>query len=150
MGLEVDGFVLINPTEGAASDTVAYVKRLGVGINIREYLKNKNIEVKKLILDDVDANLYTSEEGNSNFDVFAKSEDKDTSSEPFELPELLSLNSIRVNHLNASYIDLKSNTDARIGDLNLSLDASYSPNNIDANLNVDINNLVYKQSDDST
>lgn len=150
VGLEVDGFVLINPTEGAASDTVAYVKRLGVGINIREYLKNKNIEVKKLILDDVDANLYTSEEGNSNFDVFAKSEDKDTSSEPFELPELLSLNSIRVNHLNASYIDLKSNTDARIGDLNLSLDASYSPNNIDADLNVDINNLVYKQSDDST
>ena len=43
VGLEVNGFVLINPTEGAACDTVAYVKQLGVGFNVREFLKNKNM-----------------------------------------------------------------------------------------------------------
>lgn len=149
VGLEVDGFVLINPTEGAVCDTVAYVKQLGVGFNVREFLKNKNIEVKKLVLDNVDANLYTAADGSSNYDVFAKSEDKDTSSEPFEMPELVSLSSIRVNHLNANYLDEKSKVDANISDLNIAVDGTYKTDNIDADVKIDIMGIGFNMNGDS-
>lgn len=150
VGLEVEGFVLVNPTEGANSDTVAYVKQLGVGLNVREFLKNKNIEVKKLVLDDVDANLYTAADGRSNYDVFKTSDEKDTSSEPFEMPELVSLNSIRVNHLNANYLDEKSKIDASIADLNIAVDGTYMTDNFDADVKVEIDGVGLNMKSDSS
>ena len=94
VGLEVQGVSLVNPMEGAVSDTLARIGSVGVGINLREYLKNKNIEVTKLVVDDVAANLYTNKEGKSNYDVFPSSDEDTTASEPFEMPELVSLKSI--------------------------------------------------------
>lgn len=149
VGLEVEGFVLINPTEGAPSDTVAYVRQLGVGLNVREFLKNNNIEVKKLVLDDVEANLYTTENGTANYDVFPSSEDEDTSSS-FEMPELVSLKSIRINHLNANYLDKKSKIDARLADLNIAVDGSYSADNIDADVKVDVDGVAFDMKSDSS
>lgn len=149
VGVEVEGFVLVNPTDGAPSDTVAYVKQLGVGINVREYLKKGNIEVRKLVLDDVDANIYTAADGSTNYDVFVTSDDTSTS-EPFEMPELISLNSICVNHLNAVYQDNKSKIDACLSDFNFAVDGTYQPDNIDAKIKVDIEGVDFVMKGDSS
>ena len=42
VGLNVEGVTLINPMDGASNDTLANISSVGVGINLREYLKNKN------------------------------------------------------------------------------------------------------------
>ena len=148
VGLDVEDVVLINPTEGSPNDTVAKIESLSVGFNIREYLKTSNIEVKKLVLDNIDATIYTSADGRSNYDIFVSSEE-DTTTEPFQFPELVSLKSIRVNHLNTIYLDEQSKIDARISDLNFDVDGSYSPDNIDADIKLDIQNVDFDMSSDS-
>lgn len=150
IGLEIEGFVLVNPTEWAVNDTVAYVKQLGVGINVREFLKNQNIEVKKLVLDNVDANLYTAADGRTNYNVFNVSDEKDTTTKPFEMPELVSLNAIRINHLNANYLDEKSLVDAFVEDLNIAVDGTYKTDNVDADVKIDIEGVGLDMKSDSS
>ncbi len=151
VGLNVEGVTLINPMDGASNDTLANISSVGVGINLREYLKNKNIEVTKLVLDGVDANLYTNEEGKTNFDIFPSSDDLDTTpSKPFEMPELVSLKCVKVKRLNASYIDEKNSIAALLKEFNLAVDGSYEPDKIDADVNLGIEHLAFNLKSDST
>ncbi len=150
VGLNVEGVTLVNPMDGAVSDTLAHIGSLGVGINLREYLKNKNIEVTKLVLDGVSANLYTDTAGRSNFDIFPSSDKPDTTpSEPFVMPELVSLKSIKVKHFNASYVDDKAQMAATLGNLNLGIDGKYVPDNIDAKVRLDIDDVDFRIEGDS-
>lgn len=151
VGLNVEGVTLVNPMEGAVSDTVARIGSLGVGINLREYLKNKNIVVTKLVLDGVSANLYTDTAGHSNYDIFPSSDTQDTtSSEPFQMPELVSLKSIRVKSLDATYFDDKARMGATLGNLNLDVDGKYVPDNIDAKVRLDIDDVEFSLKGDSS
>ena len=149
VGLNVEGVTLVNSMEGAGNDTLARIGQLSVGFNLREYLKNDNIEVTKLVLDDVDANLYTNRDGESNYDIFPSSEDT-TESEPFQMPELVSLQSIRVKNLAASYIDESSDIKADLAKLNLSVDGCYKPDNIAAKVRMNVGNLDFTMDGDSS
>lgn len=150
VGLKVEGVAVINPMEGAVSDTVAHVKELCVGINLREYLKNKNIVVTKLLLDQTTANLYTNREGASNFDIFPASETPDTTSEPFQMPDLVSLKSIRVKRLNATYVDDQSQLKACLKETDLAVDGHYTPQGIDAKVDMLIDRVNFALSGDSS
>lgn len=150
VGLEVQGVSLVNPMEGAGSDTLARIGSVGVGINLREYLKNKNIEVTKLVVDDVVANLYTNKEGKSNYDIFPSSDEDTTASEPFEMPELVSLKSIKIKKLGASYLNEALNTTATLDNLNLAVDGKYETNSIDAKVRLDIDSVAMLVDGDSS
>lgn len=150
VGLEVEGVTLINPMESAVSDTLARIGSVGVGINLREYLKNKNIEVRKLVIDGVSANIYTNKDGKSNYDIFPSSETDTTPSEPFEMPELVSLQSIKIKHFNASYLDESSNMSARLDELSLSVDGKYESDNIDGKVRLDVDALDFLLDGDSS
>lgn len=150
VGLEVQGVSLVNPMEGAGSDTLARIGSVGVGINLREYLKNKNIEVTKLVVDDVAANLYTNKEGKSNYDIFPSSDEDTTASEPSEMPELVSLKSIKIKNLGASYLNEALNTTATLDNLNLAVDGKYETNNIDAKVRLDIDSVAMLVDGDSS
>lgn len=150
VGLEVQGVSLVNPMEGAVSDTLARIGSVGVGINLREYLKNKNIEVTKLVVDDVAANLYTNKEGKSNYDIFPSSDEDTTASEPFEMPELVSLKSIKIKKLGASYLNEALNTTATLDNLNLAVDGKYETNSIDAKVRLDIDSVAMLVDGDSS
>ncbi len=149
VGLNVQGVTLINPVEGAPNDTLAQVEEIGVGFNVREYLKHGNIEVKKLVLNKAKANIYVSKEGKANYDIFKTSEDT-TASEPFEMPDLVSLKSVRVKHLDVSYLDKSANMQAGVKNFNLGVDGEYNPGNIDAKVDFDIANLDFMMSTDSS
>lgn len=149
VGLDVEGVTLINPMEGSPNDTLANIGNVSVGINLREYLKNKNIEVTKLVVDNVSATLYTNVDGQSNYDIFPSSDDT-TSSKPFEMPELMSLQSIKVKHLDADYRDESSNMLAALDELNLAIDGLYEKNNIEAKMKLDVDELKFKMYGDSS
>ena len=72
IGLKVDDVTLIYSMYGAKSDTVTSIGSVCVGFNLREYLRNGNIEVTKLVVENVDANLYTDSSGCSNYDVWRR------------------------------------------------------------------------------
>ena len=137
VGLEVEGVNIINPTAGAKSDTVASIDNLVVGVNLREFLKNNNIEVTKLLLINPQVNLYTDSAGNSNFDIFPKSDNVDTpDTSSFTMPELVSLQSIKIKKLTASYIDEQNNLAADIANLYLNIDGEYNAEDVDVKLDL--------------
>ena len=84
-GLEVEDVVLINPyhlPEGNAlaasavqNDTLARMKSLTVGLDVKAFLKDGTIIVRQLRVDDTYANLYTDPDGWSNLDIFAPGEE---------------------------------------------------------------------------
>ncbi len=74
-GLRVDGLYLINPTEGAQSDTLLAAPEVVATVNVMEFLKHSNLVVRELSLPDAVANIYIAADGTTNFDVFALSSD---------------------------------------------------------------------------
>ncbi len=138
VGLDIQGVCVINPVLGAPSDTVACIDHLAVGVNLREYLKNSNIEVTKLHLQNTHANCFTNAEGLSNFDIFPSSDEADTSSEPFVMPALVSLKSIAVEHLEATYIDEQSGVEAHLHETDLSVDGRYDGGKLDACMKLNV------------
>lgn len=149
VGLEVDDVLLVNHIEGTPNDTVAKIGSVSVGFNIKEFLKNDNIVVKKLVVDDVDATLFTDSCGNSNFDIFAAGDTLEES-EPFEMPELVSLESIRINHLNTVYSDQSNDINASLKDLNLKVDGLYKPDNVKTDVKMDIDGVDMTMISDSS
>ena len=87
VGVEVENVVLVNPYElpkdnalaanAVQNDTLARIRSLTVGLDLKAFLKNRSIIVRQLRVDDVVANLYTAPDGWSNLDIFAKSEEEE-------------------------------------------------------------------------
>ena len=132
LGLEVKNVALVNPVEGAPSDTLLRVGKLVVGIDVKSYLKRRNIVVKQLQLDDTKANLYIAADGMSNFDIFPKSED--TTSSSFELPDVIMLHSIAINNLDATWTDRQHGMEALADDVNLTVEGDLAHGNLQSEL----------------
>ena len=60
LGLDVKGVTVINPVEGAATDTVAHVDRLTLSVDAMGFIKRGDIDVKGLDVADGTAYIYTS------------------------------------------------------------------------------------------
>ncbi len=78
-GVSVKDACLINPMEGAQSDTLVAVPELLVSLKLIDAIHG-NICIKRFHLRDATANIYIAADGTTNFDVF-KSEDDDEEEE---------------------------------------------------------------------
>ena len=158
VGVEVENVVLVNPYELPAdnalaakavqNDTLACVRSLTVGLDLKAFLKDRSIIVRQLRVDDVVANLYTAPDGWSNLDIFSKGEEKeeeDTSSSG--LPETIQLEKIVVNNLAAQYCNLQQQMLARADNLDLNLNGSWVEKQIDADLSLDVACLLVDMRD---
>ena len=158
VGVEVENVVLVNPYELPAdnalaakavqNDTLARVRSLTVGLDLKAFLKDRSIIVRQLRVDDVVANLYTAPDGWSNLDIFSKGEEKeeeDTSSSG--LPETIQLEKIVVNNLAAQYCNLQQQMLARADNLDLNLKGSWVEKQIDADLSLDVACLLVDMRD---
>lgn len=67
-GLEMEGVYLINPTEGAPSDTVIAIPKLSVGLDIKKAVYG-DVYIQRFRLEDVQANIFIAADGSTNFDV---------------------------------------------------------------------------------
>ena len=81
-GVSVKDACLINPMEGAQSDTLVAVPELLVSLKLIDAIHG-NICIKRFHLRDATANIYIAADGTTNFDVF-KSEDNDEEEEEDE------------------------------------------------------------------
>ena len=79
--------MLVNPYELPAdnalassavqNDTLARIRSLTVGLDLKAFLKDRSIIVRQLRVDDATANLYTSPDGWNNLDIFTKGEEEE-------------------------------------------------------------------------
>ena len=156
-GLEVEDVVLINPyhlPEGNAlaasavqNDTLARMKSLTVGLDVKAFLKDGTIIVRQLRVDDTYANLYTDPDGWSNLDIFAPGEETPQEEESTGEPLQVQLEKVNVNNLSAQYCNLQQNMLASLGGLDLTLKGSMLDGTVNADLDAEAPSLMVDMRD---
>lgn len=126
-GLEIDGLYLLNPMEGAQSDTLLGAPKVYVGINLQEYLDHQALDITSVELPDVMLNAYIAADGRTNFELkdlirLSESEKDDTDSSATVLPFDVRLRQLTLTTRQLSFRDCKDSLD--LSNLRLSLDAA--------------------------
>ncbi len=115
-GLRVDGLYLVNPTEGAQSDTLLAAPEVVATVNVMEFLRHSNLVVKELSLPNAVANIYIAADGTTNFDVLALSSDTtaaDTVSSGLPFDQI-SVDAARIGGRYISFVDEKDSISASL------------------------------------
>ncbi len=148
-GLTINDVYVVNPVVGASSDTVATIGKLTIGLDLKKYLKEKDVIVHQVLLDDVNANLYIDSVGCSNFDIFPHSSDNDTTESHFSLDSLpnIDLKKVKISDLNAQFTNAKGGMDALVDDLDLIVRGTLAEGMVDADLQLDFEKAVLKTTD---
>ncbi|MBP3763694.1 MAG: AsmA family protein [Bacteroidales bacterium] len=144
-GLKVDNVYLVNPTEGAPSDTLARIGSLTVGLDVKAFLKERKVIVHQVLLDDADANLFIARDGSTNFDIFPSS--GDTASSSTSLPEEIDIQKVKLSNLNACLLDERDGMNATLEGVDLNLKGYLKENDADADLSLGIPRLAFAMSD---
>jgi len=158
IGLEVEDVVLVNPYQvppdhilspnAIHDDTLARVKSLTVGLDLKAFIKNGSVIVHQVRLDDTKANLYTAPDGWSNLDIFPPSQpDNDNAESNTPLPEIIQLEKISINNLQARYCNLQQRMLAELDGMDLHLKGSLLNSQLDAKLNSQIQSLKVDMRD---
>ena len=121
-GVSVKDACLINPMEGAQSDTLVAVPELLVSLKLIDAIHG-NICIKRFHLRDATANIYIAADGTTNFDVF-KSEDDDEEEEDeggWQLKSVGWEEDLKVSARHLSFVDEKDTIAASLDDVTISL-----------------------------
>ncbi len=137
-GIDIEKVALINPMTGSPSDTLANIDGLTVVLDLKKLLKEKEIVVRKCILEDASVNLFTDSIGNNNFDVFKTKEDNDTTS---DFDYLVDIEEVKLRNSTLRYTDDRSRMTAQAHGLNLDLKGKMEDKDIDADLTLNADDL---------
>ena len=121
-GVSVKDACLINPMEGAQSDTLVAVPELLVSLKLIDAIHG-NICIKRFHLRDATANIYIAADGTTNFDVF-KSEDDEEEEEDeggWQLKSVGWEEDLKVSARHLSFVDEKDTIAASLDDVTISL-----------------------------
>ena len=132
VGLRLNGVLIHDEMPSSPSDTLLFVDDFTATLNLRAYLKENKIILTNLLIDNVQANLFTDAEGQSNLDFLMSDTKEEKEESEFEL--YADLQKIFLSRLGASYRDLSSGMDARIGNLSLELKGLLTPDTISADV----------------
>lgn len=150
-GLKIEDVVIVNPgkgpvKEGVQNDTVAKIGSLTVGIDVKAFLKDNKVIVHQVVLEDATANLFIDSLGTANFDIFPKSDD--TNSSETKLPEVIDLKKIKIDNLNATFLNCKDGMmSAEVAGMDMNLKGSMEQEDIVADLKLGINQLFFVQGE---
>ena len=120
-GLSVKGLYVINPMEGAPSDTLLAAPEILVSLNVKQYLDSQILDINEVYLPDVVLNPYINENGETNFNVLALKSDTTPDTTATVLPFDIRLHRLTINTKQLSFVDRKDSLDFR--DLGLRLSA---------------------------
>ena len=130
-GVSVKDACLINPMEGAQSDTLVAVPELLVSLKLIDAIHG-NICIKRFHLRDATANIYIASDGTTNFDVF-KSEDDDEEEEDeggWQLKSVRWEEDLKVSARYLSFVDEKDTIAASLDEASIVL-ASQNRDDLD-------------------
>ena len=138
VGIDIENVALINPMEGSPSDTLANIDDLTVVLDLKKLLKEKEIVIRKCILEDAFVNLYTDTLGHNNFDVFKTKEDNDTTS---SFDYLVDIEEVKLKNTALIYTDDRNGMTAQSRGLNLDLKGKMQDKDIDADLTLNADDV---------
>ena len=120
-GVSVKDVCLINPMEGAQSDTLVVVPELLVSLKLIDAIRG-NICIKRFHLRDATANIYIAADGTTNFDVF-KSEDEEEEEDEggWQLKSVRWEEDLKVSARHLSFVDEKDTIAASLDEASIVL-----------------------------
>lgn len=130
-GVSVKDACLINPMEGAQSDTLVAIPELLVSLKLIDAIHG-NICIKRFHLRDATANIYIAADGTTNFDVF-KSEDDEEEEEDeggWQLKSVRWEEDLKVSARHLSFVDEKDTIAASLDEASIIL-ASQNRDDLD-------------------
>ena len=142
VGIDIENVALINPMVGSPSDTLANIDDLTVVLDLKKLLKEKEIVIRKCILEDAFVNLYIDTLGNNNFNVFKTKEDNDTTKTTFDY--LVDIEEVKLKNTDLIYTDNRNEMTAHSRGLNLDLKGKMQDKDIDADLSLNAEDLTLK------
>lgn len=141
VGVDINDVVLINPTKGWTTDTLARIDEVIVSLNLKKMLFEKEIIINSCSLDGGFINAFFDTEGNTNLDILPHdSEPAEPVATEDETSYLIDLDKLKISNLRLDYFDLAKNTIASVKGLNLSLKG-----NIDEDITLDDIKLNIKE-----
>ena len=117
VGIAIENVALINPMAGSPSDTLANIDNLIVVVDAKKLLNEKEIILRRCILEDAFVNLYTDSIGNSNLNVFNSNDD--TTHTSFDY--LVDIEEVKLKNSTLLYSDDRNGMVAQVKGLNLDL-----------------------------
>ena len=142
VGIEIDDVVLINPTNGWTTDTLAAIDQCVVSVNLRKILFENEIIVNSCLLDGGLVNVFFDTEGGSNLDIFPPSEaEPNEAVEEDDSPLFINLDKLALNNIEIRYTDLGANTVANIKGLGMKAKGTVDDDIIDGDIDLNINNI---------
>lgn len=122
LGLKIEDVVLINPHEGAPSDTLAIIGEFIGFVDIEALRKRNELLLSELSLKDGTINAFIDSMGSSNFDNFLlDSDDKEPDTED-EFPiSFINMGTVRLQNISISYIDVPMGLNTGIQGLDAAL-----------------------------
>ena len=145
IGVDIENVALINPMAGSPSDTLANINNLIVVVDAKKFLKEKEIVIRRCILEDAFVNLYTDSIGNSNLNVFNSKEDNDTTKTSFDY--LVDIEEVKLKNSTLFYTDDRNKMTAQAQGFNLDLEGSMMNDTIDAELGLEALSLSLRMND---
>ena len=131
VGVNIENVALLNPMEGSPSDTLANIDNLIVVLDVKKLLREKEIVIRKCILEDALVNLYTDHEGHSNLDVFNTKEKSDTTA---TFDYLVDIEEVKLVNTDLLYKDARTQMTGSARGLDLDMKGKMRDNDIDADL----------------
>ena len=150
VGLEIKDLVLINPTQGWTTDTLAAIDECLLSVNLKKILFEDEIIVNSCHLNGGEVNAFFDKEGNTNFDIFPPSEAEPNEADDDESSYSVDLDKLRLSNINISYTDLGANTIANIDGLGLKARGNVKDELIAGDINLTIDALRTMINDDTT
>lgn len=136
-GLVVKNVTLIKKIPGAYNDTLARIGDITLGIDLMAFLKDDELIVHQVIVDNAQANIYIDKEGRSNLAIVPPS----TDTTPTQFPKLIDLRKIEIKNLNARLKDERDGIDAELCGLALTVNGKLKDSDIAGKLQMVCNNL---------
>lgn len=124
-GLKADRLVVINPTEGAPSDTLLSTGKVVARIQLMQLLKEGCINIREVGIQHLQANAFIAADGRTNFDVLNLPEDTTVSDTTAAFIRSVQIEDVRLN-IDAdrlTLLDLCDSIRASLYDVDLSLRA---------------------------
>ena len=156
LAFEFYGLTVFDEMEESASDTLLHSGTFYTFVDMKALLKERKIIVEHLFSNDLQANLFISESGATNLDIFLPTDSAVAVIEPeeteastdFEL--YVDLRQIRLQNISATYIDNQSNISASIDGLGIDVSGILDGTDMHASINAGIDKIVAQIADSTS
>ena len=123
-GVSVKGLYIINPTDGAQSDTLLAAPEIIASVKLFDAIKG-DIYINQCHINNAEANLYIAADGITNFDIINLTDtvEEDTVPSAWQLRSIGWDEDITLNARKLTFVDKKDTITAALSNVNLSVAA---------------------------